>query len=41
MIIYNDAPSKGEINTNTGGTVPPHAANRERAIDNAGSSVDH
>ena len=28
----------GRKNTNTGGTIPPHAAYRERAIDDTGSS---
>jgi len=37
-IIYNGALSKGGTNTNTGGTVPPYPANRERATDDVGSS---
>jgi len=30
-IVHNGAPSKGKTNTNAGGTVPPHATDRERA----------
>ena len=35
MIIHNDAPSKGKINTNNAGMIAPHASNHEHATDDA------
>jgi len=38
-IIHNGTSPKGGTNTNTRDKVPPYAANRERIIDDIGSSL--
>ena len=40
-VIHNGASPKGGTNINIGGTVPPHAANREHATDDTSSSLSH